>query len=78
MGATAITRFIFPQSSIKVILYVAGACAVLTALLFLALSAAISGTPTTRDLGTIAMLFTVPLAITTWAVVIFVSTKTSE
>ena len=67
LGATAITRFIFPKSSIKVVLYVVGACAVVLALPLLALSAAISGTPTIRDLGAIAMLFAVPLAIATWA-----------
>ena len=69
LGAIAITRFIFPRSSIKVVLYVVSACAGLVALPFLMLSAAISGTPTIRDLGTIAMLFAVPLAIATWAVI---------
>jgi hypothetical protein len=67
LGAIAITRFIFPRSSIKVVLYVVVACAVVLALPLLALSAAISGTPTIRDLGAIAMLFAVPLAIATWA-----------
>src|SRR5262245_30758539 len=69
LGAIAITRFIFPRSSIKVVLYVVGACAGLAALAFLKLSVAISGTPPIRDLGTIAMLFAVPLAIATWAVI---------
>ena len=69
LGAIAITRFIFPRSSIKVVLYVVGACAGLVALLFWRLSVAISGTPPIRDLGTIAMLFAVPLAIATLAVI---------
>jgi hypothetical protein len=69
LGAIAITRFIFPRSSIKVVLCVAGACAGLVALPILALSVEISGTPTIRDLGAIAMLFAVPLAIATWAVI---------
>jgi hypothetical protein len=69
LGAIAITRFIFPGSSIKVILCVVAACAVLVALPFLALARAISGTPTTRDLAAIAMFFMVPLAIATWAVI---------
>ena len=69
LGAIAITRFIFPRSSIKVVLYVVGACAAVAALPFLALSAAISGAPTVRDLGTVAMLLMVPLAIATWAVI---------
>jgi hypothetical protein len=69
LGAIAITRFIFPRSSIKMVLYVVGACAGLVALPLLALSAAISGTPTIRDVGAIAMLFAVPLAIATWAVI---------
>jgi hypothetical protein len=69
LGAIATTRFIFPRSSIKVVLYIVGACAGLVALPLLGLSAAISGTPTTRDLGAIAMLFAVPLAIATWAVI---------
>jgi hypothetical protein len=68
LGAMAITRFIFPRSSIKVVLYVVGACAVLVALLLRWLSAALRGT-LTRDLGPIAMLFAVPLAIATWAVI---------
>jgi len=68
-GAIAITRFIFPRSSIKVVLAVVVACAGLVALPLLALSKAISGTPTTRDLGAIAMLFAVPLGIATWAVI---------
>ena len=68
LGAIAITRFIFPRSSIKVVLYVVGACAVLASLLVLWLSVAI-GARNIRDLGTIAMLFAVPLAIVTWAVI---------
>ena len=68
--AIAITRFTFPRSNIKVVLYAVGACAGLVALPLLALSAAISGTPTIRDLGAMAMLFAVPLAIATWAVVL--------
>ena len=67
--AIAITRFIFPRSSIKVVLYVAGACAGLVSLPLLALSAAIGGTRNIRDLGTIAMFFAVPLAIATWAAI---------
>ena len=41
LGAIAITRFIFPRSSIKVVFYVVGACAGLAALPLMALSAAI-------------------------------------
>ena len=66
--AIAITRFIFPRSSIKVILYVALASAGLLSLPLLALSAAI-GAGNIRDHGTIAMLFAVPLAIATWAAI---------
>jgi hypothetical protein len=66
--AIAITRFIFPRSSIKVILYVALACAALVSLPLLALSAAI-GAGNIRDHGTIVMLFAVPLAIATWAAI---------
>jgi hypothetical protein len=66
--AIAITRFIFPRSSIKVILCVVGACAALVSLPLLALSAAI-GASNIRDHGTIAMLFAVPLAIATWAII---------
>src|SRR5262249_18410825 len=69
LGAIAITRFIFPRSSIKVVLAVVVACAGLVALPLLALSKAISGTPTTRDLGAVAMLLAVPLGIATWAVI---------
>src|SRR5262245_62414958 len=69
LGAIAITRFIFPRSSVKVVLAVVVACAGLVALPLLALSKAISGTPTTRDLGAIAMLFAVLLGIATWAVI---------
>jgi hypothetical protein len=68
LGAIAITRLVFPKSGIKAILYAVGACAGLVALPFLALSTAISGTPTIRDLGAIAMLCAVPLAIATWAI----------
>jgi hypothetical protein len=39
------------------------------ALPFLALAVAISGAPTTRDLGSIAMFFAVPLAVGTWAII---------
>ena len=38
LGAIAITRFFFPRSSIKVVLYVVGACAGLAALFILWLS----------------------------------------
>ena len=69
LGAIAITRFFFPRSSIKVVLYVVGACAGLAALFILWLSAAIGGTRNIRDFGTIAMLFEMPLAIATWAVI---------
>ena len=69
LGAIAITRFFFPRSSIKVVLYVVGACAGLAALFILWLSAAIGGTRNIRDFGMIAMLFAVPLAIATWAVI---------
>jgi hypothetical protein len=74
LGAIAITRFIFPRSSIKVVLYVAGACAGLAALPVLWLSAAI-GAGNIRDLGVIAMLFAVPSAIATWAVLSSYRTK---
>ena len=66
--AIAITRFIFPRSSIKVILYVALAFAGLVSLPLLALSAAI-GAGNIRDHGMIVMLFAVPLAIATWAAI---------
>jgi hypothetical protein len=66
--AIAITRFIFPRSSIKVILIAAGACAAMVSLPLLMLSAAI-GASNIRDHGAIAMLFAVPLAIATWAVI---------
>ncbi len=69
LGAIAITRFMFPRSNFQAILVAAVACAILAALPTLALSAAISGTPTTRDLGACAMFFAVPLAIATWAVI---------
>ena len=68
LGAIAITRFFFPRSSMKVVLYVVGACAGLAALFILWLSAAI-GERNIRDFGMIAMLFAVPLAIATWAVI---------
>jgi hypothetical protein len=67
--AIAITRLVFPRSSIKVVLSVVAACAGLAALPYLMLSVAISGVPTIRDLGTIAMFFAAPLAIATWAVI---------
>ena len=66
--AMAVTRFIFPESSAKVILYVALACAALATLPFLLLSNAI-GAGNIRDFGTIAMFFAVPLAIATWAAI---------
>jgi hypothetical protein len=66
--AIAITRFIFPRSSIKVVGYVVGACAGLAALLLLSLSAAI-GARNIRDLGAIAMLLAVPVAIATWGAI---------
>jgi hypothetical protein len=75
LGAIAITRFIFPRSSIKVVLSVVGICAGLAALAILWLSAAIGGTRNIRDFGTIAMLFAVPLAIATWAVISSYRTK---
>ena len=68
LGAIAITRFIFPRSSITVVLYVVGACGGLAALSILWLSAGI-GARNIRDFGAIAMLFAVPLAIATWAVI---------
>jgi len=64
--AIAITRFIFPRSSIKVILIAAGACAAVVSLPLMMLSAAL-GSSNIRDPGTVAMLFAVPLAIATWA-----------
>jgi hypothetical protein len=66
--AIAITRFIFPRSSIKMILIAAGACAAVVSLPLLMLSAAL-GSSNIRDPGTIAMLFAVPLAIVTWAAI---------
>jgi hypothetical protein len=69
LGAMAITRFVFPKSNIKAILAAIVICAALVALPFLALAVAISGVPTTRDLGSIAMFFAVPLAVGTWALV---------
>jgi hypothetical protein len=76
LGAIAITRLIFPRSSIKVILYVVGACAGLAALALLALSAAI-GAGNIRDLGGVASLVAVPLAIASWAVVCWCRSKRS-
>ncbi|HWL74966.1 MAG TPA: hypothetical protein VNQ74_13945 [Burkholderiaceae bacterium] len=64
----AITRFIFPRSSIKVLLIAASACAAVVSLPLLMLLAAI-GVSNIRDDGEIAMLFAVPLAIATWAVI---------
>lgn len=66
--AMAITRFLFPRSSMKAILYVVAACAGVAALPVLWLSAAI-GARNVRDLGTVAMLLAVPLAIAAWAAV---------
>jgi hypothetical protein len=66
--AIAITRVIFPRSSIKVILIAAAGCAALVSLPLLMLSVAI-GASNIRDHGAIAMLFAVPLAIATWAVI---------
>jgi len=66
--AIAITRFVFPRSNIKTILIAAGACAAVVSLPLLMLSTAI-GASNIRDHGTIAMLFAVPLAIATWAVI---------
>ena len=70
LGAIAITRFFFPRSSIKVVLYVVGACAALAALFILWLSAAI-GARNIRDFGGIAMFLAVPLAIATWGAISF-------
>jgi hypothetical protein len=69
LGAIAITRFIFPRSNVIVVLYVVGACAALAAVPLLWLSFALGGELTSRTLGAIAMLFAVPLAIATWAVI---------
>jgi hypothetical protein len=69
LGAIAMTRFVFPRSSIKVVLCVVGACAGLAALFLLWLSNAIGGSRNIRDLGVMAMLLAVPLAIATWAVI---------
>jgi hypothetical protein len=69
LGAIAIARFIFPKSNIKVVLYVVVACAGLVSLALLKLSAAIGGPTNPRDLGGVASLFAVPLAIATWAVI---------
>ena len=68
LGAIAITRFIFPRSSIKAILIAATACATVLSVPLMMLSAAFGGT-NIRDPGTVAMLFAVPLAIATWAVI---------
>jgi hypothetical protein len=67
LGAIAITRFVFPKSNITVILCVVAACAALASLFLLWLAAAI-GARNPRDLGGVASLFAVPLAIATWAV----------
>jgi hypothetical protein len=74
LGAIAITRFIFPRSSVKVVLSVVGVCAGLAALAVLWLSSAI-GAHNVRDLGVIAMLFAAPLAIAAWAVISSYRTK---
>lgn len=68
--AMALTHVVFPKARIMVILYVVGACAGLAMSAFLLLSVAISGSPTIRDLGALAMLFAIPLAIATWAAVV--------
>jgi len=68
LGSIAITRLIFPRSSIRVIFYVVGACAVLVSLFVLYLSTAIGDTRNIRDFGAIAMYLMAPLAIATWAV----------
>jgi hypothetical protein len=67
LGSIAIARLIFPRSSIKVILYVVVACAVLVSLFYLYLIRAI-GEHNIHDWGGIAMYFMAPLAIATWAV----------
>jgi hypothetical protein len=74
LGAIAITRYIFPRSSIKMVFYVVGACAGLAALSVLWLSAAI-GARNIRDVGVIAMLLAVPSAIAAWAVISSYRTK---
>jgi hypothetical protein len=74
LGAIAITRFTFPRSSIKVVLYVVGACALLAALPLLWLSAAI-GARNIRDIGAIASLFAVPMAIAAWGIIASYRTK---
>ena len=66
--AIAITRFMFPKSSIKVVLYVVGACAGLAALFVLALAAAI-GAGNIRDPGGAVSFIAAPLAIATWGVI---------
>lgn len=68
LSAIAITRLFFPRSNIKVVLSVVGACAGLVALPVLWLSNVI-GERNIRDIGAIAMLFAVPLAIAMWAVI---------
>jgi hypothetical protein len=69
LSAIAITRFFFPRSDIKTILYVVAGGAVLISGPLLMLSAAISGTPTDRDFGSILEIFAAPLAIASWAVI---------
>jgi hypothetical protein len=68
LGAMALTRFVFPRANIKVLFVVVVACAALTAFLLLKLAAAI-GPTNPRDLGAVASLFAVPVAIATWGVV---------
>ena len=68
LGAIAITRFIFPRSSIKVIFYVVGACAGLVSLPLMWLTHAI-GAGNIRDIGALATPLAVPLAIAAWAVI---------
>jgi hypothetical protein len=67
LAAMAVTRLLFPRSSIKAVLYVVGAFAGVVALFVLYLSIAIGGKPAIRDLGAIAMLIMAPLGGATWA-----------
>jgi hypothetical protein len=77
LGAIAITRFVFPRSSLKAIIFVVGTCAGLAALPVWWLSAAI-GAGNIRDLGAIAAFVAVPLAIAMWAVVSSYRTRQDE
>ena len=74
LGAIAITRFIFPRSSIKVVLYVVGGCAVLASLFLWSLAASI-GAGNIRDTGGVVQLLAVPAAIVTWDVISSYRTK---